>query len=152
MPPNPQREALVMAREALSAIKGALDAFADEPVSTREAMTETEEQLMAAGRVAKRALTAIDAALAAPVGGDGWQPIETAPKDGSWFLLRGRNSAGAPMIPVVVAWRGGVGANIGSLCFRDSASLRDLTGFIADHPPDSKPDWHPLPTQDGGDG
>jgi hypothetical protein len=34
-----------------------------------------------------------------------WQPIETAPRDGTWILLRTRNSVGAPMAPVVAAWR-----------------------------------------------
>jgi hypothetical protein len=33
-----------------------------------------------------------------------WKPIETAPKNDQWILIRGRNSANKPMIPIVAAW------------------------------------------------
>lgn len=69
-----------------------------------------------------------------------WQPIDTAPKDGTWFLLRGRNSVGAPMIPVVCAWR-----SEGGYAWRDSASLRDMTHLVIDVPVGDSADWHALP-------
>jgi len=71
-----------------------------------------------------------------------WQSIETAPKDGTWILLRGRNSADYPMIPVVCAWRRG---EDGRMAWRDSAGLRDMNVLIADVPAGSAADWHPLP-------
>lgn len=33
-----------------------------------------------------------------------WKNAESAPKDGTWVLLRGRNSAGQPMVPIVAAF------------------------------------------------
>jgi hypothetical protein len=71
-----------------------------------------------------------------------WQPIGDAPTDGTWILIRGRNSANRPMIPVVCAWRRG---ERGDFAWRDSASLRDMTRLIADVPADGAADWHPLP-------
>jgi hypothetical protein len=67
-----------------------------------------------------------------------YQSIDSAPKDGTWILIRGRNAADYPMVPVVCAWRDGA--------WRDSASLRDMTHLIVDVPVDSSADWAPLPT------
>jgi hypothetical protein len=66
-----------------------------------------------------------------------WQSMESAPRDGTWILLRGLNAVGAPMIPVVCAWRDGA--------WRDSASLREMTSLIADVPPGHEADWLTLP-------
>lgn len=67
------------------------------------------------------------------------------PRDGTWFLLRGRNAANVPMIPVVVAWcsfrRGD------AVAFRDSASLRDMGHLLMDVPHGSSADWCPLPAE-----
>jgi hypothetical protein len=73
-----------------------------------------------------------------------WEPIETAPKDGTWILIRGRNSANHPMIPVVCAWRHGEGG--AGFAWRDSASLRDMGHLISDVPADGAADWAPLPS------
>ncbi len=69
-----------------------------------------------------------------------WQPIETAPKDGTWILLRGRNSSNQPMIPIVVSWRMGEGSAV-SYAWRDSASLRDMSRTITDVPEGSSAEW-----------
>lgn len=69
--------------------------------------------------------------------GMGWQDISSAPKDGAWFLARGYNSADRPMIPMVVSWHHGVGVS-GDRTWRDSASLRDVSGNIAE--------WMSLPS------
>ena len=53
-----------------------------------------------------------------------WESMDTAPKDGTWILLRGRNAVGAPMIPVVAAWRLG---GDGKYAWRDSAKLSDVS-------------------------
>jgi hypothetical protein len=73
-----------------------------------------------------------------------YQTIETAPKDGTWILLRGRNSIGAPMVPVVCAWRRGEGS-ASEVTWRDSASFHDMSRLIYDVPDGHAADWSPLP-------
>lgn len=75
-----------------------------------------------------------------------WQPIETAPKDGTWILLRGRNSVGHPMIPVVVSWTSGEGLTGLRKTWRDSAGNRDMERLVFDVPPGHTADWMPLPS------
>lgn len=75
-----------------------------------------------------------------------WRPMHEAPKDGTWILLRGRNSAGHFMVPVVVRWQmkpaGSIGPEYG---WRDAASLSDMMRLIVDVPPGRAADWTPLP-------
>lgn len=73
-----------------------------------------------------------------------WRPMATAPKDGSWILLRGRNSAGRPMVPVVVSWRTDRGGR-DPHAWRDSSTLGDLTELAVYGVGQSLPDWQPLP-------
>lgn len=64
-----------------------------------------------------------------------WQPIETAPMDGTWILLRGRNAVWHPMIPVVAAFCP-PGCNKGPGWFDGVAFARvDVLAV----------EWHPLP-------
>lgn len=69
-----------------------------------------------------------------------WKPIKSAPRDGSWFLLRGRNSADRPMVPVVVSWRHGEGSRDAAIAFRDSGTLRDCSFLLSGE----NADWRPL--------
>ena len=71
----------------------------------------------------------------------GWQPSDTAPMDGTWVLLRGRNGANFPMIPVVCAYV----RREGRMAWRDSASMKNMNDLISDVPQGSSADWHPLP-------
>lgn len=66
-----------------------------------------------------------------------WQSTKTAPRDGTWILLRGRNSAGQPMIPVVAAWMPAGARHQG---WADSGSFKPVDDLAAGA------DWQPLPT------
>lgn len=84
-------------------------------------------------------LRGVELALEQPI----WRPMEEAPLDGTWILLRGRNAANHPMIPVVCSWRSA--SIVSPLAWRDSASLRDMQHLISDVPPDGAADWASLP-------
>lgn len=67
-----------------------------------------------------------------------WEPIETAPKDKTWILIRGRNSIDQPMVPVVGAWMPNGAKHQGWV---DSGSFKPLDGLVM------FAEWHPLPDE-----
>lgn len=105
-------------------------------------LTYNQALAMVQHMVAALRLEALEAARGE---GAGWRDIATAPKNGEWILLRGRNAAGFPMIPVVCSW---ARHPEGYMCWLDAASHRDLTVLVADVPPGTSADWHPLPGTD----
>jgi hypothetical protein len=68
-----------------------------------------------------------------------WKPASTAPRDGTWLLLRGRNMANEPMIPVVVAWKPPGSPSTG---WWDSGSFKNCDSLAT-----GDADWHPLPDE-----
>jgi Lar family restriction alleviation protein len=68
-----------------------------------------------------------------------WRPIAEAPKDGTWLLVRGMNTVGQPMIPLVVSWNDGYGRCLG-YAWRDSLTLTDVGHWI-----DPNAEWMTLP-------
>lgn len=66
-----------------------------------------------------------------------WQPIETAPRDGTWILLQAKGS----VIPVIARW--GIG-EIGKDCWVDGDFSPCPYAPKATH-------WMPLPEPLGGD-
>jgi hypothetical protein len=67
-----------------------------------------------------------------------WKLMNTAPKDGTWILLRGRNSIGELMVPVVAAWCPPAAKSHG---WADSGSLRNFDALASD----PRADWCAIP-------
>lgn len=86
----------------------------------------------------------INAALAALERVGRWRPISEAPKNGTWILLRGRNSVGQRMVPVVAAWCPPGGSGTG---WRDSGSFKPVDDLAAD----PGADFMPLQLRESGD-
>lgn len=72
----------------------------------------------------------------------GWRDMSSAPKDGTWILLRGRNAIGRLMIPVVAAWMPVGSRHQG---WADSGSFKPVDNLAND----VGADWMPLPSPNG---
>ena len=70
-----------------------------------------------------------------------WQSSDSAPKDGTWILIRGRNAVGQPMIPIAAAWVTGglVDAPDKHIAWRSGETGRDLGSYMSDGW-----DWMPI--------
>lgn len=73
-----------------------------------------------------------------------WKSSDTAPTDGTWILIRARNSIDKPTVPIVAAYKSGgaVGTSRTDhhIAWRSSETGDDLTNYMADGW-----DWTPLP-------
>jgi hypothetical protein len=106
------------------------------------ALVEELDQAYAASDLEKRSARMIESLLAENkrLRGRGWQPIETAPKDGTMFI--GCIWRGEPWTkqyqqweaPQTLSWRGYHPNQPGKMCFR-----------LSDGKPASATHWQPLP-------
>lgn len=67
-----------------------------------------------------------------------WRDFADAPKDGTWILIRGRNTIKQPMVPVVAAFNPAGTMHWGWV---DSGSFRLVESIVA-----YGCDWQPLPS------